>query len=249
MNDFRASGAGGKQPARAVSFCARRAQGGVQRGSAASGPTPCGDAAKGGYSLSQKENIPLTPPRERTRGEPPRPPTLQVWGLKSCAACGIRCGVHGFAMNPYVSLRLATAPYYREARVTVARRQTACRMRHCCARRIVETGGRRELVRTATRLAERQRIVGAEANRLAMLTRLRRTRGTFTSETSELFKPETANLSLSLGVPKGIFSFRGKRISPLIASLHGAGINVQRLRRCFPRGTSAAKRFAPVRNR
>ena len=161
---------------------------------------------KGGYSLSQKENIPLTPPRERTRGEPPRPPTLQVWGLKSCAACGIRCGVHGFAMNPCDSLPTATAPYYREARVTFARRQTACRMRHCCARRIVETGGRRELGCTATRLAERQRIVGAEANRLAMLTRLRRARGTFTSETSELFKPETANLSLSLGVPKGIFS-------------------------------------------
>jgi len=29
-------------------------------------------------------------------------------------------------MNPYVSLRLATAPYYREVRVTVERRQTAC---------------------------------------------------------------------------------------------------------------------------
>nr|DAX88168.1 MAG TPA: hypothetical protein [Caudoviricetes sp.] len=40
------------------------------------------------------------------------------------AQCG--CGVHGFAMNPYVSLRLATAPYYREARVTVVGRQTAC---------------------------------------------------------------------------------------------------------------------------
>ena len=76
----------------------------------------------------------------------------------------------------------------------------------------METGGRRELGCTATRLAERQRIVGAEANRLAMLTRLRRARGTFTSETSELFKPETANLSLSLGVPKGIFSFAKENI-------------------------------------
>ena len=45
-----------------------------------------------------------------------------------------------------------------------------------------------------------------------MLTRLRRARGTFTSETSELFKPETANLSLSLGVPKGIFSFAKENI-------------------------------------
>ena len=29
-------------------------------------------------------------------------------------------------MNPYYSLPLATAPYYREARVTVVGRQTAC---------------------------------------------------------------------------------------------------------------------------
>ena len=60
--------------------------------------------------------------------------------------------------------------------------------------------------------AAQQRIVGAEANRFAMLTRLRRARGTFTSETSELFKPETANLSLSLGVPKGVFSFAKENI-------------------------------------
>ena len=100
------------------------------------------------------------------------------------AQCG--CGVHGFAMNPCELLLLSTAPYYREARVTVARRQTACRMRHCCARRIVETGSRRKLGCTSTRWAERhpqgvcrirkaaepptaaqQRIVGAEANRFA----------------------------------------------------------------------------------
>ena len=52
----------------------------------------------------------------------------------------------------------------------------------------------------------------SRSNRIATLTRLRRARGTFTSETSELFKPETANLSLSLGVPKGIFSFAKENI-------------------------------------
>ena len=48
---------------------------------------------KGGYSLSQKENIPLTPPRERTRGEPPRPPTLRDLGLNGCTRCAVwvRC--------------------------------------------------------------------------------------------------------------------------------------------------------------
>ena len=99
-------------------------------------------------------------------------------------------------MNPCESLPLATAPYYREARVTLARRQTACRMRHCCARRIVETGGRRKLGCTSTRWAERhpqgvcrirkaaklptaaqQRIIEAEADRVAVLTRQRRAMG------------------------------------------------------------------------
>ena len=70
--------------------------------------------------------------------------------------------------------------------MTFAWRQTACQMRHCCARRIVETGSRRKLGCTSTRWAERhpqgvyrirkaakpptaaqQRIIEAEANRLA----------------------------------------------------------------------------------
>ena len=73
----------------------------------------------------------------------------------------------------------------------VVGRQTAYRMRHCCARRIVETGSRRELLRTSTRWAERhpqgvyrirkaakpptaaqQRIIGAETSRIAVPTRL-----------------------------------------------------------------------------
>ena len=151
---------------------------------------------RGPFSLV-REWPPFDPPRER-KGHCPLTPTLADCSLKSCTRCAIGCGVHGFAMNPYVSLRLATAPYYREARVTaerrqtacgircgvhgfamnpyyslplatapyyrgarvtLARRQTACRMRHCCARRIVETGGRRKLVCTSTRWAERQRVV------------------------------------------------------------------------------------------
>ena len=139
---------------------------------------PCaaqGNGKGGAILFPRKENSPPYTPQEKgTRGLPPRPRTLAVSILKSCSACGlhsrwqlccltdvayplrvIRCGVHGFAMNPCESLRLATAPYCREARVTFARRRTACGMRHCCARRIVETGGRRELLRTSTRWVER----------------------------------------------------------------------------------------------
>ena len=79
---------------------------------------------KGGILFS-KRIPPLNPP-EKGKGRPLRPPTLPVWCLKSCTRCAIGRGVHGFAMNPYYSLPLATAPYYREARVTIARRRTAC---------------------------------------------------------------------------------------------------------------------------
>ena len=131
-------------------------------------------------------------PQENARGLAP-PRTLQVCSSKSCAACGIRCGVHGFAMNPCDSLPTATAPYYREARVTFPRRQTACGIRHCCARRIEECRGRRILVCTPTRSAERQRIIEAEANRIAMLNAALPRAGIPIPEAKGLFKPETAN--------------------------------------------------------
>ena len=152
---------------------------------------PCavqGNGKGGLFSFLGKRISPFDPQEKGTRGLPPRPRTLAVSILKSCSACGIGCGVHGFAMNPCESLRLATAPYYREARVTFARRQTACGMRHCCARRIDGCLGRRKLGCTTTRQAERhpqgvcrirkasepptaaqQRIIGAEANRIAVL--------------------------------------------------------------------------------
>ena len=123
-------------------------------------------------------------------------------------AAQCKCGVHGFAMNPCESLPVAHAPYYREARVTLERRQTACRMRHCCARRIVETGGRRKLVCTSTRLAERQRIIEAEANRIAMPTRQRRAQEVASASIAALRAARLQCENLSLGGFKGgIFSF------------------------------------------
>ena len=80
---------------------------------------------------------------------------MAVCSSKSCTRCAIGCGVHGFAMNPCDSSPFSTAPYYREARVTLPQRQTACRMWHCCARRIDRFLGRRKLGCTPTRWAER----------------------------------------------------------------------------------------------
>ena len=101
-----------------------------------------------------REWPPLTP--KRTQGALPLDPAhCRFAARRTARAAQCKCGVHGFAMNPYYSLPVATAPYYREARVTFAWRQTACQMRHCCARRIVETGSRRKLGCTSTRWAER----------------------------------------------------------------------------------------------
>ena len=115
--------------------------------------------------------------------------------MNDCTRCAIGCGVHGFAMNPCDSAPIATAPYYREARVTIAWRQTACRMRHCCARRIDETGGRRELLRTSTRWAERQRIIGAEANRIATPNAATPRAGKCNRQAPHLFELLTCNVN------------------------------------------------------
>ena len=125
-------------------------------------------------------------------------------------------------MSPYDSFSFATAPYYREARVTLDWRQTACGMRHCFARRIVGTGVRRKLVCTPTRSAERQRIIEAEASRIAkpMAVSVSNTATqavAFRRQKSHS-SPRRPIRSLSLGGQRGIFSFRGKRISPLTVS-------------------------------
>ena len=156
---------------------------------------------------------------------------MAVCSLKSCTRCAIGCGVHGFAMNPCESLPVATAPYYREARVTFAWRQTAYRMRHCFARRIEECHGRRKLSCTSIRWAERQRIIGAEANRLATPNAATPRAGSRIPEAQRSFKLWTANLSLSLGVPKGPFSF-AKENGPFDSLPHGVGNNDAALLRC-----------------
>ena len=157
-------------------------------------PIPCVPAGCGqrGPFSHVREWPPLDPPRER-EGSPPQPPTLAVSILKSCTRCAIRCGVHGFAMNLLRVVTCCSSALLREARVTLPRRQTACRMRHCCARRIEECRGRRILVCTPTRSAERQRIIEAEANRIAMLNAALPRAGIPIPEAKGLFKPETAN--------------------------------------------------------
>ena len=118
-----------------------------------------GAARRRGILSFSKESIPLKPPRERTRGLPPRPRCIgsyrleELRGLRNLVRCTwLR---HG-------SLRIVTSinrALLREARVTIARRRTAC-WRHCFVRRIDKCSGRRKLGCTSARWAERQRMIG-----------------------------------------------------------------------------------------
>ena len=156
-------------------------------------------------------------------------------------------------MNPCDSTHPATAPYYREARVTVARRQTACGMRHCCARRIDETVSKRKLVCTSTRGAERhpqgvyrirkaakpptaaqQRMIEAAANRIATPNAATPRYGQCNRQASQLFELLACNANAFLLDGRRPFSFSGKKMGVAF---------VQRLRRCFPRARRARPPF------
>ena len=93
-----------------------------------------GAARRRGILSFEKESIPLGPPRERTRGLPPRPRCIGSFRLEELR--GLRNRVRCTWLR-HGSLRFVTTrnrALLREARVTIARRRTAC-WRHCCARR------------------------------------------------------------------------------------------------------------------
>ena len=189
------------------------------RGSAAPPLCPC-------CAVSRGSGAPLRSgpaPRFWPRGGAILFSLRRVWGLRRLrAALKVYRTAHAaqpgtvYMASPWIFcdlLRLATAPYYREARVTFPRRQTACRMRHCCARRIDECRGRRKLVCTTTRQAEWQRIVEAKASRLAALNAATPRYGQCNRQASHLFELLACNGGVkgqsplrSLGGVRGIFS-------------------------------------------
>ena len=122
--------------------------------------------------------------------------------------------------------------------MTFPRRQTACRMRHCCARRIDGCLGRRKLVSTSTRSAERQRIIEAEANRIATLNAATPRYGQCNRQALQLFELLACNEKrLSFGRAPPVF-FLGKENGGCIRAAPLALLS---------RGTSAAKCSAPAR--
>ena len=120
--------------------------------------------------------------------------------------------------------------------MTFVRRQTACRMRHCCARRIEECSGRRKLGCTSTRWAERhpqgvcrirkaaepptaaqQRMIGAEANRIAASNAATPRYGQCNRQALQLFELLACNgKRLSFGRSHRPFSFSGKKMGGVV---------------------------------
>ena len=74
-------------------------------------------------------------------------------------------------------------------------------------------------------------MIEAEANRIAALNAAAPRAGSHLPEAQRPFEPETANQSLSLGVPKGPFSF-AKENGPFDSPPHGVGNNDAALPRC-----------------
>ena len=94
--------------------------------------------------------------------------------------------------------------------------------------------------------AAQQRVVGAEANRIATLNAAPPRAGIHIPKAKDLRKPETTNLSLSLGVPKGPFSF-AKENGPFDSLPHGVGNNDAALPRCakIPAARGGRKKRQP----
>ena len=129
-----------------------------------------------GYSLSE-ENTPFETPRER-RGASPSTPALAVGCLKSCTRCAIGClpgdvsKRFGLLLLPAAALPACRQPSAISSYFGFYRPCKCLPKRHCCARRGTHYRkclhfGRSKLGCTCARLAERQRMQEAEANRIA----------------------------------------------------------------------------------
>ena len=188
---------------------------------------------KGGCSLSsEREHPPLHPLRERDEGPCPLTPHIaglqleELRSLRNQVRCTwlrheslLRVTTRNRALLPWGACDVSTAAdCVRNSGIADARR-------------IVGTGGRRKLGCTSTRWAERhpqgvcrirkaaepptaaqQRIIEAEANRLAVLTRLCRAQALSFRRRKSHSSQRLPIKSLSLGVPKGIFSFAKENI-------------------------------------
>ena len=82
----------------------------------------CAALTKVGHSLSQKRMAPFRSPKRKA--------ALPVSGLNNCAACGMYCYVHGFAMSLCESVRPSTARTPWRAVDEGVRRQTGCKTKN-----------------------------------------------------------------------------------------------------------------------
>ena len=167
---------------------------------------------------------------------------LADWHLKSCAACGIRClpGVVSKRLGLLLSslslcLRFGSLTQFPPT-LDLYRFAIACRGGFAGARRSThyQDDMHCQMIRLhqnkMSRAAADDRSKGKSySNANAATPRA----GIPFRRHKDCSSPRLPIKSLSLGGQRGIFSFRGKRISPLIAPLRVAGNVVQHLRRCL----------------
>ena len=140
---------------------------------------------------------------------------LADWHLKSCAACGIRClpGVVSKRLGLLLSslslcLRFGSLTQFPPT-LDLYRFAIACRGGFAGARR--STHYQDDMHCQMIRLHQNKMSRAAadnrsKSNRLVVLNAATPRAGSHLPEAQRPFEPETANQSLSLGVPKGPFS-------------------------------------------
>ena len=152
--------------------------------------------------------------------------TLRDWGLKRCTACGIGSLRGSIASLAAIgaAIRLASAPIircrsadlvlvqpnHRLPIVRILRRAPAMPPWQAMASLY-----KSEVVGNCVRVTNRRQSDSenrSRPNRIEELNAATPRAGISIPEASRSFEPETANLSLSLGVPKGIFSFAKENI-------------------------------------
>ncbi len=199
---------------------------------------PQGERGKGGYSLSQKRIAPFKSPKRKVS-------TLRDWGLKRCTACGIgslRGSIASLAAID-AAIRLASAPIIRcrsadlvgvqpnrrLPMVRISRRAPAMPPWQAMASLY-----KSEVVGNCVRVTNRRQSDSenrSRPNRIEELNAATPRRYFHSGGIKVIQARDCQSKRLSLGVPKGIFSFAKENIPFVPHPCTGAG-NLQAYYAC-----------------
>ncbi len=200
---------------------------------------PAEERGKGGCSLSQKRTAPFKSPKRKVS-------TLRDWGLKRCTACGIGSLRGSIASLAAIgaAIRLVSAPIIRCRSADLALVQPNHRLpivrilRRAPAMppwQAMASLYKSEVVGNCVRVTNRRQSDSenrSRANRIATPKRGNAARRYFHSGGIKVIQArDCQSKRLSLGVPKGIFSFAKENIPFVPHPCTGAG-NLQAYYAC-----------------